>query len=79
MEAFEKELGDSKPGPEDGADGELVDDADLGDDPFAVHADGGVAREGVATEMGREPWLGSDRDYTYSEVCHSTLGNASSY
>jgi len=39
-----------------------MDEAELGDDPFAT-ADGPA---GVDT--GREPWLGSDRDYTYPEL-----------
>jgi len=40
MEVFEKELGDTKPGADDGPDNELEDDANLGDDPFAAHVDG---------------------------------------
>lgn len=40
-----------------------VDEAELGDDPFAQSGDAGG---GVDT--GSEPWLKSDRDYTYAEV-----------
>ena len=39
-----------------------VDETELGDDPFAR---GG---EGVSLDAGNEPWLKSDRDYTYEEV-----------
>jgi translation initiation factor 2 subunit 2 len=68
LEAFEKELNESKAkdaedeedGPvDDGAD---VDDADLGDDIF----DRGPAPTGI--DSGSEPWLDSDRDYTYPEL-----------
>ena len=68
MEAFEKELSESKvkeAEDEDGEEGgalEEYDEADLGDDPFAR------AGEAVTLESGTEPWLGSDRDYTYAEV-----------
>ena len=40
-----------------------VDETELGDDPFA--RGGG---EGVSLDSGSEPWLKSDRDYTYEEV-----------
>ena len=40
-----------------------VDETELGDDPFAR---GG---EGVSLDPGNEPWLKSDCDYTYEEVC----------
>lgn len=47
---------------DDGAEIALGDEEDLGENPFAVpSAVGGV-------DTGREPWFGSDRDYTYSEV-----------
>ncbi|KIJ47362.1 hypothetical protein M422DRAFT_226475 [Sphaerobolus stellatus SS14] len=62
MEAFEKELGEKEG--DLGADFE-DDDGDLGDDPFA-REEAAAARD--AAELGREPWLGSDRDYTYSEL-----------
>jgi hypothetical protein len=72
MEDFEKELGESKS--KDAAEGadevEIddgehlydIDEAELGDDPFA--------RPEVLTSVdsGTEPWLTSDRDYTYQEV-----------
>lgn len=64
LEAFEKELGDAPPEPEEVEEGGGEDEGDLGDDPFAVQ-DGPAP---TAMENGREPWLGSDRDYTYSEV-----------
>lgn len=71
MEAFEKELQESKSKDtnadedEDIPDGEHlndIDDADLGDDIF----DRSEAPAGV--DQGTEPWLGSDRDYTYQEL-----------
>jgi len=68
MEDFEKELNDAKAKDDveenDGDDGEHlndIDEADLGDDPFAHGAPTGV-------DAGTEPWLSSDRDYTYSEL-----------
>ena len=71
MEAFEKELNESKA--KDGDDEEIpdgkhleeVDENDLGDDPFASGGGGGAA---ASLDAGSEPWLGSDRDYTYAEV-----------
>jgi translation initiation factor 2 subunit 2 len=70
MEDFEKELNEAK-AKDDAEDGELddgehlndVDEADLGDDPFAHNE----APAGI--DSGTEPWLGSDRDYSYQEVC----------
>ena len=72
LEAFEKELNESKvkdDAEDEGDDGEgdgfaEVDEAELGDDPFAQGAD---VPTGV--DAGNEPWLKSDRDYTYPEVC----------
>jgi len=77
MEAFEKELNESKAAksssaaadeddddvPEPNANLD-IDDADLGDDPFA-HAGGDVP---VGVDAGNEAWLKSDRDYTYQEL-----------
>lgn len=72
MEEFEKELEESKSkGAAEGADDVEIDDgehlndideAELGDDPFARPE----APTGV--DSGSEPWLTSDRDYTYQEV-----------
>ncbi|KAI0058479.1 hypothetical protein BV25DRAFT_1909174 [Artomyces pyxidatus] len=73
LEAFEKELNESKvkdsAAPDDDdevvPDGEHLDDideAELGDDVF----DRGEAPTGL--DVGTEPWLGSDRDYTYPEL-----------
>jgi translation initiation factor 2 subunit 2 len=69
MEDFEKELNEAKAKddadegePDDGAHLEEVDEAELGDDPFARNE----APAGI--DSGTEPWLGSDRDYTYPEV-----------
>jgi translation initiation factor 2 subunit 2 len=42
-----------------------MDEAELGDDPFAR----GEAPADV--DQGSEPWLSSDRDYTYPEVASS--------
>ena len=73
LDAFEKELqaapaaggdDDDDDGPEpDGAHLDDIDEAELGDDPFAQ---GGDAPVGL--DAGNEPWLKSDRDYTYQEV-----------
>lgn len=75
LDAFEKELNDSKAktstaaddeeddGPADTSHLDNIDDAELGDDPFAQ----GDAPVGV--DAGTEAWLKSDRDYTYQEVC----------
>lgn len=70
LEAFEKELHESKvkeaaAEEEEADDGEHldeVDEAELGDDVFAR----GDAPAGI--DAGTEPWLDSDRDYTYSEL-----------
>jgi translation initiation factor 2 subunit 2 len=71
LEAFEKELQESKSKDtnadeeEDIPDGEHlndIDEAELGDDVF----DRSEAPAGV--DQGTEPWLGSDRDYTYQEL-----------
>ncbi|KAK7680394.1 hypothetical protein QCA50_016634 [Cerrena zonata] len=75
MEAFEKELNQSKvKGDEeeevpDGKHLEEVDENELGDDPFA-RGEGGAA----SLDVGSEPWLGSDRDYTYAELLHRFYG-----
>jgi len=62
MEAFEKELGEvDKDGGEE--DEHIVvgeEEGDLGDDPFGI--------DGVDGQDGKDPWMGSDRDYTYSEL-----------
>jgi len=78
LEAFEKELNDSKAktaskeggdededdGPEpDGSHLDNIDEAELGDDPFAQPGDAPVG-----VDVGNEAWLKSDRDYTYQEV-----------
>jgi translation initiation factor 2 subunit 2 len=71
LEAFEKELQVPKSKDtnadeeEDVPDGEHlndIDEAELGDDVF----DRSEAPAGV--DQGTEPWLGSDRDYTYQEL-----------
>ncbi|KAI9433028.1 domain found in IF2B/IF5-domain-containing protein [Lactarius indigo] len=71
LEAFEKELQESKSkdanadDDEDIPDGEHlndIDEAELGDDVF----DRSEVLAGV--DQGTEPWLGSDRDYTYQEL-----------
>jgi len=71
LEAFEKVLQESKSKDanadeeEDVPDGEHlndIDEAELGDDVF----DRNEAPTGV--DQGTEPWLGSDRDYTYQEL-----------
>jgi len=78
LDAFEKELNESKAktskteggddddddGPEpDGSHLDNLDEEDLGDDPFAHGTDAPVG-----VDAGTEPWLKSDRDYTYQEV-----------
>lgn len=68
IEDLERELNEAKAKGDADAeanDGEHLndfDEAELGDDPFA--------RAEVPTGMdsGTEPWLGSDRDYSYDEV-----------
>jgi translation initiation factor 2 subunit 2 len=71
LEAFEKELGTEKP--KDGEDGgeDLGEEEDLDYDPFAVTEDAAVSVVGINT--GKEPWIGSERDYKYTEVgrCNS--------
>lgn len=42
---------------------EHIDEAELGDDPFAR------AEAPADVDSGNEPWLKTDRDYTYKEVC----------
>jgi translation initiation factor 2 subunit 2 len=64
LDAFEKELEQSNAagGQGEGGDGDIRDEEDLGEDVFAVDAprvEGGDEKE---------PWLGSDRDYTYQEL-----------
>jgi len=78
LDAFEKEIGESKAkapkteggddddddGPEpDGSHLDNIDEEELGDDPFAHAGDAPVG-----LDAGTEPWLKSDRDYTYQEV-----------
>ncbi|KAF9045390.1 translation initiation factor [Panaeolus papilionaceus] len=76
LEAFEKELNDSKVKSkgegedEEDEDAEVdtshldnIDEAELGDDPFAQAGDAPVG-----LDAGNEPWLKSDRDYTYQEL-----------
>ncbi|CAL1710202.1 unnamed protein product [Somion occarium] len=73
MEAFEKELNESKAKEaeeEEAPDGkhlEELDETELGEDPFAR------GEGAVSVEAGGEPWLGSDRDYTYLEVSSKIL------
>ncbi|KAI0922759.1 hypothetical protein AcV5_009649 [Taiwanofungus camphoratus] len=69
MEAFEKELNQSKAkdaeeeeGGEEGV--TEVDEVELGDDPFTR------GESAVNLDAGSEPWLTSDRDYTYQELLH---------
>ncbi|KAG8981616.1 hypothetical protein FRB94_006687 [Tulasnella sp. JGI-2019a] len=76
LDAFEKELGggeDAAPatrpskaatmdGDEDGLGGEDDDEADLGEDVFAI----GAAPVDVGDDQ--ETWHGTDRDYTYAEL-----------
>lgn len=69
MEAFERELG-ARPEENDGDHVDDIDEAELGDDPFARGGDG----ESHRLDAGSEPWLGSDRDYTYPELLHRFYG-----
>ncbi|KAF7762102.1 hypothetical protein Agabi119p4_8695 [Agaricus bisporus var. burnettii] len=79
LEAFEKELNESKKGSEDGKklkgddddeeDGPLdtshldqLDETELGENPFSR------PDAPVGVDAGTEPWLTSDRDYTYPEL-----------
>jgi len=55
---------DEEDGPEpDGSHLDNIDEAELGDDPFAQAADAPVG-----VDAGNEAWLKSDRDYTYQEL-----------
>ncbi|KAI0783248.1 eukaryotic translation initiation factor 2 beta [Abortiporus biennis] len=68
MEAFEKEINESKAKEADDEEVpegpvEEVDEAELGEDPFAQSGP-------VGLDSGNEPWLKSDRDYTYQELLH---------
>jgi len=69
LEAFEKELNESKAkdaAEDEGDDGEglaEIDEAELGDDPFAQGAE-----PPTGVDAGNEPWLKTDRDYTYPEL-----------
>jgi len=78
LDAFEKEIGqtkakptkneggddDEEDGPEpDGSHLDNIDEEELGDDPFAHTGDALVG-----LDAGTEPWLKSDRDYTYQEL-----------
>lgn len=71
MEAFEREISEAKAKDEDGedeVDGNAtafneIDEGEHGENPFA-RPDDSVQHGGSDSE----PWLGSDRDYTYPEV-----------
>ncbi|OSC99327.1 eukaryotic translation initiation factor 2 beta [Trametes coccinea BRFM310] len=70
LEAFEKELQEAKAqdaAEDEGEEGAVpeADEGELGDDPFAR-----AGETGVSLDSGSEPWLGSDRDYTYEELLH---------
>ncbi|EJD41580.1 hypothetical protein AURDEDRAFT_115452 [Auricularia subglabra TFB-10046 SS5] len=69
MEDFEKQLKAETAGDDEDdvptGDHLDVDDTELGDDPFAAHSSS-VVPAGI--DSGAEPWLGSDRDYTYQEL-----------
>jgi translation initiation factor 2 subunit 2 len=75
LEAFEKELNEVKAkdgGDDEGAD-EVeqmpeIDEVELGDDPFAQTGD---LPTGI--DAGNEPWLDTDRDYTYQEVSKAVV------
>jgi translation initiation factor 2 subunit 2 len=75
LDAFEKELNESKAksstiADEEDDDGDLIstahldeiDEAELGEDPFAQND------APIGVDAGNEAWLNSDRDYTYQEV-----------
>jgi len=65
LEAFEKELG-AEGGAEKGEDDvPEYGEEELGDDPFAVDD---VAPVAVGINTGKEPWIGSERDYKYTEL-----------
>jgi len=70
MEAFEKELHEAKAKDDEDDEPEEpvlaeVDEAELGDDPFA-RAEGAAAA--LSLDAGNEPWLKSDREYLYPEL-----------
>lgn len=66
LEAFEKELGAEKSKEDEEGEGEGGEDDELGEDPFAVAEDAAPGVVGINT--GKEPWIGSERDYKYSEL-----------
>ena len=79
LEAFEKELSQSKAkdeevdadevgGEPDGRHLDDINEEDLGEDVFA-HSNETPAN----ADPQSEPWLASDRDYTYQEVCSGNV------
>ena len=70
MEEFERQLGEAKSKDEDEEEAEEtaatafndIDETEHGENPFARPDD--APQEGGDSQ----PWLGSDRDYTYAEV-----------
>lgn len=75
LETFEKEIGEgADQDQDDDADGDVpdgealgeIDEAELGENPFAQ--DAGDEADVVAQEDGVEAWQGTDRDYSYQEL-----------
>ena len=60
---FEAELGEVQGDDVDGAHLDNLGEADLGDDVFSSSGE-----TLVHSSSNEEPWLGSERDYTYPEV-----------
>ncbi|KAI0696341.1 domain found in IF2B/IF5-domain-containing protein [Cytidiella melzeri] len=76
MEAFERELSEAKAKDEDGEEDEEVDAAAFNEIDEGEHGENPFARAEDSVQPGNEsePWLGSDRDYTYPELLRRFYG-----
>lgn len=75
MEEFERQLGEAKAKDEDEEEVEEVDAAAFDDIDEGEHGENPFARPDDAPQDGgdSQPWLSSDRDYTYPEVLSQLL------
>ncbi|KAI0340280.1 hypothetical protein BDW22DRAFT_1360215 [Trametopsis cervina] len=76
MEAFEKELSEAKAKGDEGEEDEDVNAAAFDDIDENEHGENPFARpeEAVVDGSDSQPWLGSDRDYTYAELLRRFYG-----
>jgi len=65
MNDFEKELNEIE---DDGVDIEMTNDVDEGAEAREGHDDSDVKFGSDASNTADEPWVGTDREYTYSEL-----------